>query len=403
MNQKQFAILLALVVVLGAAGLVLYRHNSSSWQSANQSIGKKLLGDLPINDVAAIVIKSGTNELNLVKKDNLWRVQERSDYPADYSIISGFLLKAVDLKATQTEEVGPSQLGRFKLLPPGPATNTGTLVEFKDQGGKPLKSLLIGKEHLRKSARPAPGGEFGGDLGFPDGRYVMVGVGAKTAALISDPLSSAEAKPEQWLNKDFFKAEKIRSIAVTFPEATNSWRVSRETESGDWKLADAGPDEQLDSAKTGSFTTALSSPTFTDVLPADAKPEQTGLDKPTVLTLDTFENFSYTLKVGVKTNDTCRLAVGVAAVLPKERTPGADEKPEDKAKLDKEFQDSQTKLADKLKQEQGLAKWTYLVSSWTLESLLKERSQLLVEKKEEPKKEEAKPDAMPAEPKKDGQ
>ena len=398
MNKKQFAILLALVVVLGAAGLVLYRHNSSSWQSANQSIGKKLLGDLPINDVAAITIKSGTNELNLVKNDNLWCVQERSDYPADYSLISGFLLKAVDLKATQTEEVGPSQLGRFKLLPPGPATNTGSLVEFKDQGGKTLKSLLIGKEHLRKSARPAPGGEFG-DQGFPDGRYVMVGVDAKTAALISDPLSSAEAKPEQWLNKDFIKVEKVRSIAVAFPEATNSWRVSRESESGEWKLADAGLDEQLDSAKTGSFATALSSPTFTDVLPAAVKPERTVSNQFTLVALDTFDHFSYTLNVGGKTNDTYRLNVGVAATLPRERTPGADEKPEDKAKLDKEFQDSQTKLADKLKQEQGLTKWTYLVSSWTLDSLLKERAQLLAEKKEEPKKDEAKPAETPAETK----
>jgi hypothetical protein len=329
-------------------------------------------------------------------------VQERGGYPADYSLISAFVLKAADLKATQTEDIGPSQLGRFKLLPPGPGTNTGTLVEFKDKDGKALKSLLIGKQHLRKPSRPSPVGEFG-DEGYPDGRYVMVGVGTKTAAIISDPLNTAEAKPEQWLNKDFFKVEKIRSIAVAFPVATNSWKVSRETESADWKLADAKPEEQLDSTKTGSFATALSSPTFSDVSPADAKPEQCGLDKPTVISLDTFDNFAYTLKVGAKTNDADYLTVAVTAALPKERMPGKDEKPEDKTKLDKEFQNSQAKLTDKLKQEQGYGKWTYLVSGWTLDSLLKERSQLLVEKKEEPKKDEAKPDEKPPETKKAGE
>jgi len=71
--------------------------------------------------------------------------------------------------------------------------------------------------------------------------------------------------------------------------------------------------------------------------------------------------------------------------LPKERTPGKDEKPEEKEKLDKEFKEQQAKLAEKLKQEKNFEKWTYLVSTWTLEPLLKDRSQLLVEKKPEPK------------------
>ncbi len=203
------------------------------------------------------------------------------------------------------------------------------------------------------------------------------------------PLSNLEAKPEQWLNKDFLKVEKIRSIAVTYPVATNSWKVTRETESAtDWKLSEAKPGEQLDSSKTSGFSYALSSPSFNDVLPADTKPEQAGLDKPTVVTLDTFDNFTYTLKVGQKTNDNVPVAVSVAAQIPKERTAGKDEKPEDKTRLDKEFKDKQQKLEEKLTQEKSYEKRVYLVSSWTVDSVLKERGQLLAEKKEEPKKEE---------------
>jgi hypothetical protein len=391
MNRKQFIILLVLVVVLGVAGKVLYRRNQTSWQGGGrQGAALKLMGDLPVNDVAAIVIKGGTNELDLVKKDNLWRVKERDDYPANFSEISGFLLKAVDLKAAQTEEIGPSQLGRYKLLPPGPATNTAVLVELRDQNGKVIKSLLLGKTHMRKSeGRPSPMGEMGDSEGWPDGRYVMVGTGAKTVAVISDPLSNLEAKPEAWLNKDFFKVEKIRSIAVAYPVPTNSWKVTRDTETGsDWKLAGAKPEEKIDSAKTSNFSYALSSPSFTDVMPPNTKPEQTGLDKPTVITLDTFDNFTYTVKVGQKTNDNMPMVVAITAQIPKERTPGKDEKAEDKARLDKEFKDKQKKLEDKLSQEQAYEKWVYLVSNWTVDSLLKERAQLLVEKKEEPKKDE---------------
>ena len=394
MNRKQFVILLVLVVVLGVAGRAVYQRNQSSWQGGGrQGAALKLLGDLPVNDVAAIIIKGGTNQLDLVKKDNLWRVKERNDYPANFSEISGFLLKAADLKAVQTEEIGASQLGRYKLLPPGAATNTAVLVELQDQSGKVIKSLLLGKTHMRKSdGRPSPMGEMGDSEGFPDGRYVMVGTGAKTLAVISDPLSNLEAKPEQWLNKDFFKVEKIRSIAVAYPAATNSWKVTRETEAAtDWKLAEAKPAEQLDSTKTSSFSYALNSPSFVDVLPADTKPEQTGLDKPTVITLDTFEDFVYTIKVGQKTNDNLPVVIAVTAQLPKERTPGKDEKPEDKVRLDKEFKEKQKKFEDKLAQEKIVEKWIYLVSNWTVDSLLKERAQLLVEKKEEPKKDDKSP------------
>ena len=402
MNRKQLLILVGLVVVLGIAGLALYKRNQTSWQGGGrQGAAAKLLGDLPVNDVASIVIKGGTNELVLARQDNLWRVKQRNDYPANFTEISSFLLKAADLKAVQTEEIGPSQLGRYKLLPPGPATNTAVLLELRDQGGKVIKSLLLGKTHMRKSeGRPSPMGEMGESEGWPDGRYVMVGTGAKTLAVVSDPLSNVEARPESWLNKDFFKVEKIRSIAVAYPVATNSWKVTRDTETAsDWKLADAKPDEKLDSSKTSSFSYALSSPSFTDVLPADTKPEQAGLDKPTVVTIDTFENFTYAIKLGQKTNDNLPTVVAVTAQIAKERTPGKDEKPEDKAKLDKEFKDKQKKFEDKLSQEQGYGKWVYLVSNWTVDSLLKERNQLMVEKKEEPKKDE--PPAPTTEPKPD--
>src|ERR1035437_2698661 len=391
MNRKQLVILIVLLVVLGIAGLKVYKSNQTSWQGGGrQGAALKLLGDLPVDDVASIVIKGGTNQLDLVKKEGLWRVKERNDYPANFDEIRSFLVKAADLKATQTEEIGPSQLGRYKLLPPGQATNTAVLVEFRDDKGKVIKSLLLGKTHMRKSeGRPSPMGEMGENEGFPDGRYVMVGTGAKTLAVVSAPLSNMEAKPEAWLNKDFFKVEKIRSIAVVYPAATNSWKVTRDSETAsEWNRRDAKPEKNLDSSKPSGFSYALGSPSFTDVMPADTKPEQAGLDKPTVITLDTFDNFTYTLKVGQKTYDNLPILVTVTAQIPKERTPGKDEKAEDKARLDKDFKEKQKEREEKLAQEKNFEKWVYLISNWTVDSLLKDRAQLLVEKKEEPKKDE---------------
>ncbi len=113
MNRNQLALLLGLLIVLGGAGLLVQRSRNHSASTAEQGAGGKLLGDkFPVNDVAHIGIKQGTNEANLVKKD-IWRVRERNDYPANYSQITEFLLKAAELKIIQTEQVGPSQLARL--------------------------------------------------------------------------------------------------------------------------------------------------------------------------------------------------------------------------------------------------------------------------------------------------
>jgi hypothetical protein len=242
---------------------------------------------------------------------------------------------------------------------------------------------------MRKSDRPSPYGDMG-EEGYPDGRWVKVS-DSETVAVISEPLANIEPKADQWLNKDFFKIEKPKSIAVTFPVATNSWKLTKENETAEWKLADPKPNEQLDASKASGVVNPLNNPSFVDVA-TTAKPEELGLDKPTVVNVESFDDFTYTIKIGAKTNDNYALTVAVAAQIPKERTPGKDEKPEDKAKLDKEFIEKQKKLEEKLAQEKGYEKWTYLVSTWTVEPLLKERGQLMAEKKEE-KKEEPKPTA----------
>ena len=385
MNRKQLAILLVLVIVLGGAGLLLRKKQAASWKGANPSIGQKLLGNFPVNDVTRIDIKQGTNELNLVKQDDLWRVRERNGYPANYSEISDFLIKARDLKIVQSENLGPSQWPRLALVA-GQGTNAALEVKFLGQNDKPIKTLFFGKMHTKKSNRQSPYGDMGGG-DWPDGRFVRAGGDSGNVVLISETFANIEPRPEQWLDRDFFKVERVRSVAVLFPVATNSWKLTRDTATAEWKLADAKPGEQLDSARTAGVSNPLNSPSFVDVA-TSAGPEMLGLDKPIVATLEAFDNFTYTVKVGQKTNDNYPIAYTVTAQFPKERMPGKDEKPEDKARLDKEFKDTQKKLEEKFAQEKAGEKWIYLVSTWTLDTLLKERSQLFVEKKEGPKQDD---------------
>jgi hypothetical protein len=389
MKTKHIALLIGLVVVVGFGGLWFKVRQESAWQRASAG-GEKLLAKLPVGEnLAEIRIEQGTNRLTLAKRADRWVVVERADYPANFAEISSLMLKLRDLKAAQTEPVGPAQLARLDLLPPDSPTNAGTRVEFRDAAGKVLETLRLGKQQMRKDNRPSPFGDDGG--GFPAGRWLLVGSATDRAVLVSDPLSNLAPQPQPWLNKDFFKVEKLKAITVTFPEATNSWSVSRETEAGAWMLADARAGETLDSGKTSSFNWALSSPSFNDV----------GTEPPTnavTLRLETFDGFTYTIQAGEKRDDTVPMTVTVTASYPRERTVPEGESAEDKARLDKEFADNLKRLDEKLAREKAFAGRVFLVSSWTLDALLKRRAELLTAPPapEEKEKDEDSNDAAPA-------
>ena len=346
MNRKQFIVLLAVVAVIAAAGWVVYQRGNSSWQQANQAIGGKLLPNLQVNDVAQISIQSATNRVIVEKTNGLWRVRERAGYPADFSRVSGVLTKLADLKIVQDEEIGPSQLGRFDLLPPDAAANGGTEVEIKDQSGKTLASVLLGKVHSNQQ---------GGGEGWPDGRYVKTGSGQQVA-LISDPLDNIQPKPEDWLDKTFFRIQNPRMIEVTFPAATNSWELTRSSATNNWELADAKPGEKLDSTKIESVTSPFDSPAFDDVRAGAGAPGAADS-----VNVETFAGVNYAAKIWPAKDDNYLMTVSVSA-------------PGESAKGGKPEAD-----AGALAQGKQLANWTYEVPGYTVEPLLKTRAQLLVE------------------------
>jgi hypothetical protein len=392
MNRKQLILLLAALVVLGGAGLLLRNRNQETWDTSGSKLGQKVLPNFQVNDVAAIHIK-GATDLALVKKDDRWLVRERNNYPANFSQIKELLITMEDLKIAQAEPIGSSQLARMHLTEPGSGPGSATLIEFKDAQDKVLQSLLLGKKHTRQSDRPSPYG----DNEMPDGRFVMLKSDPQEVLTVSDPLNSADFKPAGWLNKDFFKVENVKSISFVSTNAADSWSLARAGETMPWVLSNVKAGEAPDTNKLSSLSSTLSYPSFVDVV-ADAAPDKTGLDKPLVVTITTFDRFTYTLKIGAKTpENNYNVTVAVTADFPTERTTGKDEKPDYKKTADKEFQDKLKQRQDKLQQEQALEHGTYLVSSWLIDPLIRHRAQLMVEKKGDKKEAAAASETMPEE------
>lgn len=189
MKGKQLLLLLLLVAVLGAAGYYVQKGSQSSWSSTAGGAGGKVV-EFDINEVAQVHVKSASGEVNIVRKEDEWTVQERADFPANYEQVGGLVRKLWDLKTVQEVKVGPSQMPRLELVEPGKGDAAGTVVEFKDKDGKNVGGLLLGKKHMRKSDGPA--GPMGDMAGFPSGRYVAP-LGGTKVSLVSETLDEVEA------------------------------------------------------------------------------------------------------------------------------------------------------------------------------------------------------------------
>jgi hypothetical protein len=376
MKGKQLLLLLLLVGGLGYAGYLSFQGSRESWsQKGTGGAGTKVV-TFPINDVTQVQIKDATAEVNLVKGDD-WTVKERADYPANFDQVSELLRKLWDLKTVQEVKAGPSQHPRLNLVQPGEGDSAGTLVDLKDKEGKSVASLVLGKKHMSNS-----GG--GDDPGFATGRYVLPLGDKARVSLVSETFDQYEPKPERWLRRDFVKVENPKTITLNSPDAKMRWSATRESTTGEWKLADAKGDEKLDASKVSMFGSAFASPSFKDVVAPGTKPEETGLDQPTTLKIETFDGFTYAMEIGKVKDEALPVKLAISATLKKERTPGKDEKPEDKTKLDDEFKAALKKLEDKLAAEKKFESRTYLVEKFTLDSLLKERSALLPDAKPDP-------------------
>jgi hypothetical protein len=372
MNRKQFLLLVLAVILLGGVGAALFWQDIASYRESGAKIGARLLPGLKVSDVAQIRLQDGKSTATLVRKEKWWVVAERSDYPANFQDISDLLIKLVELKVVQSEAVGPSLLPRLNLAEPGKGEGAGTRVELKDAAGKSLYVLTLGKVVMKKDpGNPLPIAQDG----VPAGRYVLVG-SQDRVAVVSDPLNTAEARPGRWLDKQFFKVDRIKTLALN-GEGGQQWKITRDLEYGQWKFASGGG--ELNASAAVGAVNSLSGLSFTDVV-LDSPAE--GADKSIIATAQTFDNLVYTLDLKKrKTGDEYLVQISVTGEPPKQRPPEPGEKPADKEKRDKEFEQVRQRLAGRVAIEQALSKWTYAVEAKQLAPLLKDRSELIAPKR----------------------
>ena len=365
-SNKSNGILISLIVLVIAA--VLYFSGLGGNRGATIIVGKEPLAELPISKITAIVIADETSTLTLRRAEKQWVVVNRKGYPADPDRIENFVKSFTEMKALRELSAGAEQLDRIGL-------KQGTRITLQDDKGNAIHTLTLGKELSAPSSDNQQSAM--GSRGFPDRRFVMVDGERSSITVVDQTFSNATTGPSDWLDKTFFQIEKPNSIEVIYngTDSTNSWKLTKASDVADWKLDGELPEgKELDTAQAP--TSALSNPAFND-LANDA--EKVALDKnATQIKINTSEGFEYALKVGDSTDGSDKIiSVAITANFPEKRTPAENESAEDKKKLDEEWAAAQKTLQDKLANEQKFTQHAYRVSSYTVDAILKKRSELI--------------------------
>jgi len=379
MNRRQFLILVAVLLALAAAGAAVMWWQRADWRSSSATVGERLLPGLVVSEVERIrVIESGET-VTLNRVDGKWQVAERNGYPAGLDRIADFLAKLAELKITQLEPLAESQRARMQLLEPktAPGKDAGTAVELEGKDGKPLGRVLLGKRVVMQAQTTAPAK----GSPQPTGRYV-VGKDPASMAVILDTLQNAEAKPGPWLARDLIRVSGAKAMQWSSGSGKPGWSVVRESETKDWRFADSG--EKLDNNKVQDIVSVVLYIALGDVV---TDPGKGGFDKGASLKIQGFDGLAYTLRLGDLEGEMRYLRVALSGEPPKVRVPGKGETAEEKEKLDKTFEENRKAWMLGLERERKLEPWTFLVPNSNIESLSRDRSQLLPSaKKDDAKK-----------------
>lgn len=344
MTNKNLVILAAAAAVLGGAA---YFCNSGRKIKSSNLNGKPVL---PAFDVSAVAKVDVGGKVTLAASDSGWVIDSLYGYPADVTKIRENLLKLKDLTVGQTAR--------------GRKIENGTKVDLKDAKGAVLASVTLGEQHMSKPRGQAA--QFGGG-GYPDGRYVKFGDGV---VLVKDALDAFNGDPKKWCEARICSVPSADVKEVSYTKDGKTVKLTRKDST--WNLEGLGAKEELDSSKTYSLDSALSYLDFNNVADPKKPEADFGFATGSVYKVSLKNGQSYTARIGCASGVDRYFRVSAAF------SPVGTNATEN-ATLEKSVKDFNAKAG----------KWTYLISSYSADSMSKSRKDL-VKAKEEPKKEDDK-------------
>ena len=407
MKPKQIVILVGILVVCALVALMLRSKKASTYTESAKNVGERVFPDFPVNDITSASVVDDESAVSIEKKDGVWTVTERESYPADFDKVSEMLQSVWALEIVEAQKVSKAGISRLKLDPPvagsedsedDDSTGTEFLFGKSEPGG--VAKFVMGDAVMS-------GTTVGSGTVVAGGNFLRLEGGGSDVYKVTNTLAGFQTSPEDWLDKSWVKTSKILRLKVTAPNEEDSFELVRDDPTGKFVFANPREDEVLDEAKTGPLKNSFANTAFKDVLVGESA-QPSIVEGGPVFEIETADGFDYTFKIGAKIEeeDVYPIMLTVSAEIDTEYVAGSEpeeapaEEPsegmtdEAKAAREKEMADAKAAneaaavakkeafeanvktLQGKLAKEESYQGRIYLVQSWSLDSLLKKRSDL---------------------------
>jgi hypothetical protein len=311
MKSKTFIILLISFCVL--AGVAYF--SLTGGKARHEQMDQTLFGALPIEKISKIIVVSSDGAATLERKQSLWVVENRFDYLADFSLITGLVSNIQTAKIGRSFAVSPDAISRLGLHSPD-ATGIdpgqkGIRVILKDAGDGVLADVIFGKTR-----------EMTAGAG---GHYIMP-VGGQKIYLIDKKFDNIGKKDVDWIQKnvtDIKEQDIERVVCLPLGEKKAVFTLKRNEKEKQPVLQDMPGTPPLDPSKIDDVFTALAPLTIDDVAGVANGPAESEIDFAFLFEYRLFNHAVYSVIPGQgKNKDKPKYYVKIAAQLEPEDKKG---------------------------------------------------------------------------------
>ena len=391
MRGKNLILLLVLAAILVVAAVMSNRKSQSAPPSI---IGQLLLPELDLNAIDRIVVATKASTASVEKDENGWVVVEKHGYPADFDTIRDSLIALSKVKIGDAPTLSEEKRVSLGIAELSDGNDETILVKLSGSGDDSLATLILGKEHMRKSS--GSDSRFGG---YPDGRFLSVD-GGKNVYLVSETLSDFSDDSLDWTDTSLLDVSGSDLVRVTLsgPEGPPLELSQPEGEST-LVLADLADSEEPNSTKLSSIRNALSYLKFSDVADPSLTEKDTGLASPARFEAESKDGVLYTALIGGEVDGDRRFVRFSATILERKasesKEPTQEPEKEPSSENDKsgdvtgsDDDDAENVMSEERKKEISdlnarIAKWTYVIDDYKADAMIASREDLVKEKEPE--------------------
>ncbi|HAO20299.1 MAG: hypothetical protein BWK80_31625 [Desulfobacteraceae bacterium IS3] len=385
MKSKTFIFLLLLCGVL--VGVEYFLFNQRMEKNQPKFFGK-LFEFVSANDIEAIQIISPGNSVKLRKAD-IWQVENRYNFPANFTMIIDFIMKFKYLKVDRSFKSTEETISRLALRRPDekglPENQKGTRIIFQDKNMEVLADMILG------AARESSAGGGGSYLKF---------VKEDTIHLVDKNLNFLDKESSKWLDKDLVKAaaEEIESVTCLNPVSKVVRYAFKRPEKGkEPEVATMPADkkiEKLVKSKVSSLFGAIASFQCDDLAEPAKTIVDTGLDTALLFEFHLFDGRIYRIYPGKAVEESpekyyfkVNADYADPPGKPEAASKDSKDKPGDKQKKEAEKKQKQTELSEQIKaMNKKLSAWTFIVPKWRHDNFITDPADFFEKEKAESQK-----------------